>query len=172
MKNACLKFLHGNSRAGSQCIFVLLFVQMLLQQSLDVKVVPVSDWGLTHAFHSTCSRQCPLCWRSERVLHGPRATLDSSPGSQTRKGQLRISNVEKKHACLSVNQSKKLIQVTSDTFSKAGSSTERSWTLTGRWARIFSFTASSSSWSCAGVTQGVSSSMVLLWWPSSLEKNK
>lgn len=58
------------------------------------------------------------------------------------------------------------------TFSTAGSSIERSWTVTGTWARIFSFMASSSSWSWAGFTQGVSSSMVLLWRPSSLKKTQ
>lgn len=58
------------------------------------------------------------------------------------------------------------------TFSTAGSSIERSWTMTGMWALIFSFTHSSSSWSWPGFTQGVSSSMVLLWRPSSLIKTQ
>lgn len=56
------------------------------------------------------------------------------------------------------------------TFSTAGSSMERSWTVTITWALIFSLTASSRAWSCAGFTHGVSSSMVLLWRPRSLKK--
>lgn len=47
---------------------------------------------------------------------------------------------------------------------------ERSWTVTVTWALIFSLTASSSAWSWAGFTHGVSSSMVLLWRPRSLNK--
>lgn len=56
------------------------------------------------------------------------------------------------------------------TFSTAGSSIERSWTFTGMWALIFSFTASSKVCSWAAFTEGVSSSMVLLWRPRSLER--
>lgn len=55
------------------------------------------------------------------------------------------------------------------TFSTAGSSNGRSWTVTGMWALIFSFTASSRVWSWPGLKDGVSSSMLLLWRPCSLE---
>ena len=55
------------------------------------------------------------------------------------------------------------------TFSRAGSSKESSCRVTGTWARILSFTASSRACSWAGATLAVSSSMLLRWRPSSLE---
>lgn len=58
------------------------------------------------------------------------------------------------------------------TFSTAGSSKERSLTSTGMWALIFSFTASSSSWSWAGCIEWVSSSIVLLWQARSLREKQ
>lgn len=44
--------------------------------------------------------------------------------------------------------------------------------MTGTWPLIFSLTESSRAWSWAGVTEGASSSMVLLWRPSSLRKRR
>lgn len=130
----------------------------------SVNVVPVSDRGWRRGFHSTCWHLCPLYQWSEWVLRGPLAALDFSP------------DLYKYILCNTLNTGQQVSFTTSKcnicTFSTAGSSIERSWTMTGMWALIFSFTHSSSSWSWPGFTQGVSSSMVLLWRPSSLIKTQ